>query len=437
MAVLLLCLTSTFSGFYLLHSSRSALINKFNMAVRLAVPYSTQKATTDFTTSLSTMTTLQSQKTLFINVSSGEMCNEVSNFVFVKTHKTGSTTLRSLTCRYGYFRNLSFLLGKQGVIGHLNQLNLVWTQNESNLLPPIGVSVEDHLNHRNYNISNIHVRYNGELIRKLMYRASDLKYFTILRNPTNQWLSQFQYFGQYRKAGLSLSSLPQTLIRYLKKLKERTGGFNNQLRDLGIHSSIAYNSSWLNETIPQIDKEYDLVLIMEHFDESLILLKKLLCWSFKDILYVKKRQQPNPLKINEATRKEIQKRNVGDEALYDYFLKVFWSKVEDYGPSFQKDLNQFRKMLNETWHMCVGKTVAEKSQDHYRYLETYVTDNSSEFCWALVNTNFQMDIEIVKRQGKTSDDRWPGLLKQSERKPVVKPQRRFPLRKGYKRKPSH
>ena len=44
----------------------------------------------------------------------------------------------------------------------------------------------------------------------------------------------------------------------------------------------------------QIDnhaKSFDLVLIAERFDESLLLLKDLLCWNFEDILYIKVRNQ--------------------------------------------------------------------------------------------------------------------------------------------------
>lgn len=347
-----------------------------------------------------------------INISTRIGCHETSNFVFIKTHKTGSTTLRSLTCRFGYFRNLSFLLGKGGVIGHLNNQAVKWSPNSSNLLPPIGVSPSDHANHRNYNISNIHWLFRRDIVRKLMYPASDLKYFTIIREPTEQWLSQFQYFKDYKRLGLKLETLSNTLLPFLLNLTEqpRKPSFNKQLRDLGVPSSVHKNATKLNEALSNIDKEFDLVLITEYFDESLILLKKLLCWRFEDILYVKKRQQPNPLTVDETTRREIRKYNSGDVTLYHYFLAVFWRKVKEYGPVFEEDLRTFRKLLNDTWNICIGNSVTEVSPDRYLYVETYLAQNSSEFCWALVNTKFQMDIEIVKRQGHTSDKRWAAFV---------------------------
>lgn len=338
-------------------------------------------------------------------------CNETSNFVFIKTHKTGSSTLRSLTCRFGYFRNLSFVLGVGGIIGHLNGVPIKFGKNSSNLLPPIGVRKGDFANYRNYNISNIHLIYSKTSVTKIMYPASDLKFFTILREPSEQWLSSFQYFKQYVKAGLKLETLSLTLLPYLRKLKPGQGNFNRQLRDLGVGSKVILGMpKVLNETIHRLDKELAFVLIMEYFDESLIIMKKLFCWSFEDILYVKKRQQPNPLRVSAEARKEILRRSSPDVALYNHFLGVFWQKVEEYGPTFHEDLKTFRRLLNDTWDECIGKSVAERSHDRYMYVENYLAQNSSTFCWALVNSKFAMDVEIVRRQGKSSDKRWKDLL---------------------------
>jgi len=33
-----------------------------------------------------------------------------------------------------------------------------------------------------------------------------------------------------------------------------------------------------------VDKEFDLVLLQERFEESMVLLKHLLCWSYEDVV---------------------------------------------------------------------------------------------------------------------------------------------------------
>lgn len=337
-------------------------------------------------------------------------CNVVSNFVFLKTHKTGSSTLRSLTCRFGYFRNLSFVLGVGGIIGHLNQVSIKFGKNSSNILPPIGVPRGHYANYKNYNISNIHLSYNEGTLKRIMYPAADLKYFTIIREPSQQWLSYFTYFKKYKRAGLKYDNLSETILPYIKQLRPGKGSFNRQLHDLGIKSTIIYGSPRdLNETIQRLDEKMALVLITEYFDESLLLMKQMFCWNFTDILYVKKRQQPSKIVLDKATRKEILSRSAPDVALYNHFLRVFWRKVEEYGPTFQEDLKTFRNLLNETWDKCIGKAVAEKSPDRYFYIENFLAANSSTFCWALVNSKFAMDVEIVRRQGRLSDKRWKKL----------------------------
>ena len=40
--------------------------------------------------------------------------------------------------------------------------------------------------------------------------------------------------------------------------------------------------------IYSIDSEFDLVMIAEYFDESLILLKNLMCWTTEDIAFVRR-----------------------------------------------------------------------------------------------------------------------------------------------------
>ncbi|XP_071854874.1 galactose-3-O-sulfotransferase 3-like isoform X1 [Apostichopus japonicus] len=362
--------------------------------------------------SLTTNTaTTTAARTTMVSLETEEKCRETSNFVFIKTHKTGSTTLRSLTSRFGYFRNLSFLLGKGSIIGHLNSLSLNMKKNAYNFLPPIGVKVGDFSNYRNYNISNIHVQFDEAKMRKLMYPSPDLKYITIFREPVDQWLSNFQYYKGYKKAGLTLSNMSQQLLPFLKSEKAATLGFNKQLRDVGIGSKILNNGSIssLNASIAKLDNLLSLALITEYFDESLLVMKKLFCWSFRDILYVKKRAQPNPIVISDETRQELRRRSWADVVLYEHFLSVLWQRVEEYGPNFQRDLQTFRNLLNDTLTTCVAKSVAEVSNDRYLYIETYPSSNSSAFCWAFVNSRFHMDVEMVRRQGHPSDVRWKKL----------------------------
>ena len=41
----------------------------------------------------------------------------------------------------------------------------------------------------------------------------------------------------------------------------------------------------------ELDAQFDLVLILERFDESLVLLQDLMCWPTEDIVYLKQNER--------------------------------------------------------------------------------------------------------------------------------------------------
>ena len=51
--------------------------------------------------------------------------------------------------------------------------------------------------------------------------------------------------------------------------------------------SFINNDTAIRNKIKSYYKEFDLVLIAERFDESLIVMKNFLCWDMQDILYLK------------------------------------------------------------------------------------------------------------------------------------------------------
>lgn len=276
-------------------------------------------------------------------------------------------------------------------------------------MPPIGVKTGDYDNYRNYNISDVHIQFHPNLMKRLMYPASDLKYITILREPTEQWISNFQYYKAYKRVGLKFDELNQTLLPFLKGKNSSKLSFNRQSADLGIIKSIISRSNatnFLNHTFNKMKNLLSFVLITEYFDESLLLLKKLFCWRLRDILYVKQRVQSERLVVDEETREMVKTLNWADAIIYDYYLKEFWKKVEEYGPRFKTDLKKFRDLLKKWSDTCIETSIAKVSIDKHFYFHNYVTPNSSEFCWALVNPNFNVEIELVRRQGRKSDGRW-------------------------------
>ncbi|KAI8487819.1 hypothetical protein Bbelb_345570 [Branchiostoma belcheri] len=64
---------------------------------------------------------------------------------------------------------------------------------------------------------------------------------------------------------------------------ERTRNF--QAFDLGYKQEWADDEGKAERFLADIERDFTLVMILEHFDESLVLLRRLMCWEIKDILY--------------------------------------------------------------------------------------------------------------------------------------------------------
>ena len=60
-------------------------------------------------------------------------------------------------------------------------------------------------------------------------------------------------------------------------------GKNQQLWALGTTDTEMEEAGTVQAKITRFDSEFDLVLIAEYFDESLVLLAEILCWDLSDV----------------------------------------------------------------------------------------------------------------------------------------------------------
>ena len=256
--------------------------------------------------------------------------------MFLKTHKTGSSTFANILFRYGDMRNLSFVLGP----GHLN-----WPHRFriSSALPI----------YRQPNILCSHTRFNKKPMNWL-FPPETSKYVTILRNPVDTFESAFNYYHLGNNFGLGTDPVVS-----LEKFLERPSSYyytsgkfvvksfflrNPMMFDLGFSLRCFQNYTAVTDYINFLNKEFDLIMIMDYFDESLVLLKRLLGWDIDDILYVKVNERLGKEKasnLSDRVQENIKRWNKADVLLFNYFNATFWRKVEMEGPAFYEDLSAF------------------------------------------------------------------------------------------------
>ncbi|KAM9794001.1 galactosylceramide sulfotransferase isoform 2-T2 [Syngnathus typhle] len=141
---------------------------------------------------------------------------------------------------------------------------------------------------------------------------------------------------------------------------------NLLLFDLGSDNNLDADHPDVTEAIQGLSRRFHLVLIAEYFDESLILLKETLCWSMEDILYFKlnARASSSVSRLTPESRARALGWNGADWRLYRHFNATLWDKVEAYGRERMKqDVAELRRRNAEMRTLCLEGGEAVKAPD--------------------------------------------------------------------------
>ncbi|XP_003470050.3 galactose-3-O-sulfotransferase 4 [Cavia porcellus] len=323
-------------------------------------------------------------------------CLPQQRLVFLKTHKSGSSSVLNLLHRYGDRHGLRFALPARYQFGYprLFQASRVkgYRPQGGGTQPP-------------FHILCHHMRFNLKEVLQVM--PSDSFFFSIVRDPAALARSAFSYYkstsSAFRKAPSLAAFLanPRAFYRprargdhYARNLlwfdfglpfppEMRTNrgdphlpkdpsplqphvlpsGADSQAQildpkalfqpvftvadghrqtaspgslDLGSSPFIKWALAWL-------DSVFDLVMVAEYFDESLILLADALCWGLDDVVgFMHNAQAGGERGLNadsnsrlSAEDRQLTERarawNNLDWALYVHFNHSLWARIEQYG----------------------------------------------------------------------------------------------------------
>ncbi|XP_065060276.1 galactosylceramide sulfotransferase-like [Rhopilema esculentum] len=283
-------------------------------------------------------------------------CEPQNYVVFLKTHKTGSSTITNILNRYADWNNLTMLLPNDKQFYSFNWPNkfrLSYAKDNHGVMP---------------NILANHARYSRKSMNVLFPRKRT-SYITILREPVKQWESTFSYMSfpyilniYKMKDPLNFFLNHPPSIQNIQKNARRFPSIhlikNPLFFDLGLDYKYYDNITMIRRALKTIEKDFDIVLMMEHFDESMVLLKRRLCWSIDDVVFFKTNERLNKNKRRVLTAEEenlIKKWNTADVALYNYFVDKFWKEIEKEGSDFYDDLQELKERKKYYFNACVEK----------------------------------------------------------------------------------
>ena len=283
-----------------------------------------------------------------------ERCMKQFNVGFLKVHKTGSTTVMNIFVRFAIQHGLNIVLPKKTTGVGFNYLGYWKTVARDNIVPlPINET---------YNILCNHVVYNKSAFRSIM--PNDTKYVGILREPVSHFKSAISYFGFYNallkyNKTKHLNITGSVLTEFLNNPEKfKVSGIryvhNKMAYDLGLQSHKFTDDKFIQTYIKELNKDYELMLLMEEFDESLVLMKRHLCWDIKDILYVPLniRKAKKYIPFTKADSNRLKVWNKADFELYNMFKKVFIEKKLAQGADFEAEVEFYRRVRKQVEEYC-------------------------------------------------------------------------------------
>mmetsp|Transcript_30151 Transcript_30151/g.65869 ORF Transcript_30151/g.65869 Transcript_30151/m.65869 type:complete len:356 (+) Transcript_30151:66-1133(+) len=275
----------------------------------------------------------------------------LTSLIYLKTRKTGSSTLANIVHRFGECRGWAFLLPE-------NSAWLGWPgafpgeENAKRAGPPDG----------HFNAIVNHAVFSESLMRS--YVQPEPFFLSVVRDPVAQASSAYNYFfrAHGRKSWREqldwlANALPSTddidASRFL----------NSQAHDFGWYEHVGQSKEsdhdetrvqqWLSQLQPAFS-DSGLVIINEFFDEGLVLLKHRLNLSLREVMYT-------PLKVShsrkilpsEAEREELRSLSPVDTALYEHFNRSFWSAWQA-APreTLEADLAELRRLNRDLATAC-------------------------------------------------------------------------------------
>ncbi|XP_060571758.1 galactose-3-O-sulfotransferase 2-like [Ruditapes philippinarum] len=279
-----------------------------------------------------------------------QTCTEKHDIVFLKIHKTGSSTIANILQRFGYYRNLNFALPNKTD----GQLRYNYFGGIGDTLK-LGNIIPSKPKLKKYNILYNHVIFNRKYFVKIFPKNTTV-YVTMVRQPVNQFLSALLFFLHEKILDAAMNNITYYLKNasaYEPESPYLSFTNNRQALDLGFSPSKVRDKNYVRRYIKMIDRVFDLVLITEYFDESLIILKRKLCWNFKDILYMRKNKAYKTFDFQLSFEDKILLKEwaMADHLLYEHFHQKFYVTLKK-EPNIMEETHYFKIILNKTQKFC-------------------------------------------------------------------------------------
>ncbi|XP_063162851.1 galactose-3-O-sulfotransferase 2 isoform X2 [Candoia aspera] len=280
--------------------------------------------------------------------------------MFLKTHKTASSTILNILYRFSEKHNLTVALpyGNEPHLGYPRCFHSSYVEEFKTL-------------ENKFNIMGNHLRFNWQQARVRRIMPNNTFYFSILRHPALLLESSYVYYKTFSPAFRNSKDVNEFLSSpwsyYNLTEKKNIYAKNNMWFDFGYDNNAQYDDRYIQFGLKNIEQIFHLILIADFFDESMILLKDILCWDLDDVIYFKLnvRSQYSIQTLNPENKEKVKEWCALDWKLYKHFNNSFWIKIRERMDlkRLYKEVDLLQKRQKELMETCLFE---ETAIEHYQ-----------------------------------------------------------------------
>ncbi|KAG7243250.1 hypothetical protein INR49_011689 [Caranx melampygus] len=273
-----------------------------------------------------------------VQVHSLRSCQPLTHIMFLKTHKTASSTVLNILYRFGDEHDLRFALPNGYRLGY-----------------PL------------YFSAHTVKGYQGpSAVEKVM--PADTFYFSIIRDPVSTAESSFDYMRDIAPAFKNAKSFGDFASDpkkyYDPRLSNNHFAHNPVWFDFGLDNNANFSVALAQRGETKIRQTFKLILLSEYFDQSMILLRHALCWPLDAVVSfsLNARQEkpssdgtPPKLSLTEEQREKLRQWNAFDWYLYQAFNQTFWEEINKFGVAqMEQEVALLRMRREQLAQDCLG-----------------------------------------------------------------------------------
>lgn len=327
-------------------------------------------------------------------------CQAKRHIMFHKKHKSASSTLAAILKDWS--RKQRLLMAKTPVPAFIGGYPAPFDPNLVQGLPRNGTK---------FDIILHHLRFKQDSLQQVL--NDDTIYLTSMRKPLSHFVSTFEFFyGRFSShekmqsksdKGESLTCWGHPFVDFLggpgRSIHEYVNnaeylydsnvpwhfrGKNFQAYELGIDTDAVHTAPQREEAVEKVKNQFDLIMVTEHYWESLVMMKDLLCMDWYD-LYIDSRTVGSYEKptFTDREKAKFEKFNKLDEELYQMSNSTFWEKAEQ-RPGGIDQLNDDVEKLKALYRYCdqnvdfCKKIKNKKIDKHDDVINEFATDETFE-----------------------------------------------------------